>query len=142
MSRRARKVDRLAAEVLGAAAEEFRAWAVKALEGQVPNQRELARRLGWGQTTVSFALRGRFTFASWPKICRALDKDPIDLLARGRDRLREERQKARDAAFRRTMERDAAEEMISLWETLSPEGRARVVELLSADVEASIKAHA
>ncbi len=104
------------------------------------NQRELATRLGWGQTTVSFALRGRFTFQSWPKICRALDKDPVDALARGRDLLREERKMAREAALRQTMERDAAEQMISLWEALSPEGRARIVELLSAGVETSARA--
>ncbi len=67
-------------EVLKAAVEEFLACALAGIEGRVSSQRRLSILLGWAESTVSSALKGRFTFNSWPRICRALGLDPIDVL--------------------------------------------------------------
>ena len=91
MSRIARKVDRIPKDILEVAVADFARCALKALEGEIANQRELADRLGWPQTTLSSALKGKFTFRSWPAICRALTLDPIHALVRGREKLREEK---------------------------------------------------
>ena len=133
MPRIAHPVDPLPEDVLEAAAAEFMRCAVKALEGQIPNQRELADRLGWPETTLSSALKGRFTFTSWPKICRALGKDPIDELVRGRSELSKAEDRSREKAYRRMLERAEADTMLSFWRKLSPEEKSRVRSLLNED---------
>lgn len=133
MPRTARHVDPLPEEILEAAASEFQTCAVKALEGQIPNQRELADRLGWPETTLSSALKGHFTFNTWPKICRALDRDPIDELVRGRSELSKAEDQNRETAYRRMLERAEADTMVSFWRKLSPEEKSRVLVLLNED---------
>lgn len=133
MPRTARLVDPLPEDVLEAAASEFMTCALKALEGQIANQRELADRLGWPETTLSSALKGRFTFNSWPKICRALGKDPIDELVRGRSELSKAEDRSREKAYRRMLERAEADTMLSFWRKLSPEEKSRVRSLLNED---------
>ena len=126
----ARPVDPLPEEVLEAAVTEFKRCAVKALEGLVPNKRKLANRLGWPETTLGSALKGGFTFHSWAKICRALGRDPIDELVRGRAELRktEEETRAeayleRSEAFRQMLELAQVDAMVAFWRRLSPEER-------------------
>ena len=133
MPRIARPVDQLPEDVLDAAASELRQCAMKALEGLIPNQRELADRLGWPETTLSSALQGRFTFESWPKICRALGRDPIEELVRGRAELRKSEDEARAEAYRRMLERAQADTMVSFWRRLPPEERKRVVRWLNEE---------
>ena len=140
MPRRARRVRRIPEESLQEAATEFLASALKAIEGKIPNQRELAERLNWPETSLSSALQGRFTFKTWPRICRALGRDPIDELVRGRELLREEReaaraeqQAARDVTYREMLERAQADTMVALWRMLPPAERARVAEELTAE---------
>ncbi len=118
-------------EGLKAAVEEFLACALKALEGQIPSQRLLAALLDWPETTLSSALQGRFTFNTWPKICRALGKDPIDALVRGRDVLRAQRESDREQRYRGMLEHTRAETMIALWEKLPRSERKRVAERLA-----------
>jgi hypothetical protein len=131
MPRTARHIVPLPEEVLEAAATEFQRCAVAALKGQVQNQRELADRLGWPETTLSSALKGRFTFRTWPMICRALGRDPIDELARGRAELRKAEDRDREDAYRRMLERAEADTMLALCKRLSPAERSRVLDLLS-----------
>ena len=133
MPRTARPVDPLPEEILEAAASEFMTCAMKALEGQIANQRELADRLGWPETTLSSALKGRFTFHTWPKICRALGRDPIDELVRGRSELSKEENRSREAAYRRMLERAEADTMLSFWRKLSPEEKSRLLTLMTED---------
>jgi hypothetical protein len=132
----ARLIDSLPAEVLEAAAVEFLGAALKALEGQIPNRRELADRLGWSPTTVHNALKGHFTFSTWPKICRALERDPIDELVRGRAELIRSRadlrvaDREREDAYRVMVERAEGDTMVVFWRRLSLEERGRVARLL------------
>ena len=133
MSRRVPMADPLPEEDLKAAVEEFLACALKALEGQIPSQRKLAALLDWPETTLSSALKGRFTFNTWPRICRALGKDPIDALVRGRDVLRAQRESDREQSYREMLERTRAETMIALWKKLPREERARVAERLAQE---------
>lgn len=133
MPKIARPIEQLPDEVLDTAASELRRCALKALEGLVPNQRELADRLGWPETTLSSALQGRFTFDSWPKICRALGRDPIEELVRGRAELRKSEDEARAEAYRRMLERAQADTMVSFWRRLPPEERKRVVRWLNEE---------
>lgn len=136
MPRTTRTIEPLPEKILENAASDFVSCALKALEGQIPNQSELARRLGWPETTLSSALKGRFTFRSWPKICMALGKDPIDELARGRSELRKEEDASREDAYRAMLERAEADTMVTFWRTLPTAERERVLELLTADAEA------
>ncbi len=129
--RRIHRVDPVPEEDLKAAVEEFLACALKALEGKIPSQRQLAALLDWPETTLSSALRGRFTFRTWPRICRALGKDPIDALVRGRDVLRAQRESDREQRYREMLERTRAETMIALWEKLPRSERKRVAERLA-----------
>jgi hypothetical protein len=133
MPRIARPVDPLPQEILEAAASEFMTCAMKALEGQIANQRELADRLGWPETTLSSALKGHFTFNTWPKICRALGKDPIDELVRGRSELSKEEDQSREEAYRRMLERAEADTMFSFWRKLPAEERSRLLVLMKED---------
>ena len=140
MPRRARRVYPIPEKSLEEAATEFLASALKALEGEIRNQRELAARLNWPETSLSSALQGRFTFKTWPRICRALDRDPIDELVRGRDLLREElevaraeQQAARELTYREMLERAQADTMVALWRTLPSAERARVADVLAAE---------
>ncbi len=128
MPRGLHRVDPVPKEDQRAAVEEFLACAMKALEGQIPSQRQLAALLGWPETTLSSAIRGRFTFRTWPQICRALGKDPIDALVRGRDVLRAQRESDREQRYREMLERTRADTMIALWEKLPRCERARVAE--------------
>jgi hypothetical protein len=132
MPRTARTIDTLPEEILEAAAAEFMKCALAAINGQVPNQRELADRLGWPETTLSSALQGRFTFRTWPKICRALGRDPIDELVRGRDELRKAEDQDRAEAYRRMLERAEADTMVALWRKLPPAEQSRVLEFLTS----------
>lgn len=134
MSRKARPpIDSLPTEILEAAASEFLSCALKALEGQIENQRDLAARLGWPTSTLNSALKGGFTFSSWPKICCALGRDPIYELARGRVRLRAERDQQREESYRLMLERTEADTMVALWRKLSASEQLRVRELLNAE---------
>lgn len=144
MSRPVQTIDPLPEEELKAAADEFLACALKAVEGHALSQRKLAVLLGWAESTVSAALKGRFTFSSWPKICRALGQDPIDALVRGRERLRVQREKAHEqrqvaqaAVFREMLEDTRVETMISFWRKLPPEKRARLVDRLAREAVAA-----
>lgn len=134
MPRTARPIEQLHEEILDAAASEFKQCALKALEGQIPNQRELADRLGWPETTLSSALQGKLTFRSWPKICHALGRDPIDELVRGRSELSRAEDRDRELAYRRMLERAEADTMISFWRRLPPEEKQRVVRWLTEEV--------
>ncbi len=131
MGRRIHTIEPVPEEDLKAAVEEFLACALKALEGQIPSQRQLAARLDWPETTLSSALQGRFTFNTWPRICRALGKDPIDALVRGRDALRAQRESDREQRYREMLERTRADTMIALWEKLPRSERKRVAERLA-----------
>lgn len=142
MPRKARPVDPLPEEILEAAADEFLKCALKALQGQIPNQRELADRLDWPETTLSSALKGRFTFTTWPKICKALGRDPIDELVRGRARLRKEEDQARETAYRSMLERAQADTMVSFWKQLPPGEKSRVLEMLNRESAAAGEAEA
>lgn len=133
MPRIARPVEQLPEDVLEEAAADFMRCALKALEGQIPNQRELANRLGWPETTLSSALQGRFTFTTWPKICRALGRDPIEELIRGRAEIRKSEDEERENALRRMLERAEADTMVAFWRKLPRDERDRVVTLLSED---------
>ncbi len=120
--------------------EEFLACALKGLEGQVSSQRKLAILLDWAESTVSSALRGRFTFQSWPRICRALGQDPIDALVRGREALRDQRVRDRDqrelaqaAVFREMLEDTRIETTVSFWRKLPPEKQARLAQRLARE---------
>ena len=133
-------IEAIPEDALNAAAEEFLACALAGLDGQVPRQRKLAVLLGWAESTVSSALRGRFTFNSWPKICRALGLDPIDTLIRGREALRvrreracEQQQLAQAAVFREMLEDTRIETMVSFWRELPPEKRTRLAERLARE---------
>lgn len=132
MPRTARPIDPLPEEVLEAAAADFTRCALAALEGQIQNQRELADRLGWPETTLSSALKGHFTFNTWPKICRALGWDPIDALARGRSELRKTEDQNRADAYRRMLERAQADTMVAFWKRLPPAEQSRVLKLLTS----------
>jgi hypothetical protein len=127
----ARPIDQLPEEVLKAAAAEFMAAALKALEGQIPIKRELAHRLGWPDTTLGGVLRGCFTFDTWPKICRALERDPVDELVRGREELRREQDRKRENAYQRMRERVEVDTMVAFYRTLSFEERIRVARQLA-----------
>lgn len=131
MPRTARAVEPLPEEILEDAATWFRRCALKALEGLIPNQRELADRLGWPETTLSSALQGRFTFDTWPKICKALGRDPIDELVRGRRGVIEAEDAEREAAYRRMLEDAQADTMIQFWKALSADQRERVAARLA-----------
>ncbi len=131
MSRRIHRVDPVPEEDLKAAVEEFLVCALKSLEGEVPSQRQLAALLDWPETTLSSALRGRFTFNTWPRICRALGKDPIESLVRGREVLRAQRESDREQRYREMLERTRADTMIALWEKLPRCERTRVAERLA-----------
>ncbi len=65
------------------------------------------------------------------KICRALGKDPIDALVRGRDVLRAQRESDREQRYREMLEHTRAETMIALWEKLPRSERKRVAERLA-----------
>ncbi len=131
MSRRVYRIDPIPEEDLQAAVEEFLACALKALEGQISNQRYLAARLDWPETTLSSALQGRFTFNSWPRICRALGQDPIDALVRGREVLRAQRESEREQRYREMLESTQAETMVALWKKLPSREQARVMAQLA-----------
>ena len=131
MPRTARKVDRIPKDILEAATVDFPRCALKALEGQIANQRELADRLGWPETTLSSALKGRFTFRSWPMICRALGLDPIDALVRGREKMREDEDRAREASYRQMIERAEADTLVEFWCKLPVSERQRVTKRLN-----------
>ena len=131
MPRTARPIDPLPQKVLEDAATEFMSCALAALEGQIPNQRELADRLGWPETTLSTSLQGRFTFNTWPKICRALGRDPIDELTRGRAELRKAEDDQRADAYRRMLERAEADTMVAFWKRLPGTEQERVLQLLN-----------
>lgn len=140
MPRPVKTLEPLPEEDLKAAVDEFLACAVHALEGRVPSQRRLSIMLGWAESTVSSALRGRFTFSSWPRICRALGIDPIDALVRGREGLRLQRQRAheqeqlaRAAPFSEMLEDTRIETMISFWRRLPPEKRLTVAGQLAEE---------
>ncbi|HEX9658803.1 MAG TPA: hypothetical protein VGA18_00820 [Rhodothermales bacterium] len=135
MPRIARPIEQLPEDVLEEAALEFQRCALKALEGQIRNQRELADRLGWPESTLSSALQGHFTFHTWPKICRALGRDPIAELARGRAELRRAEDQDREDAYRQMLERAEADTMVAFCRKLPSRERSRVVELLLADGE-------
>lgn len=138
-------MEPLPEEELQAAAEEFVAWALEALQGQLPSQRELAKRLGWPASTLSSYLRGNLTLARWAQICRALGRDPIDELVRGREELRraeEERRQAederrraedsdRETSYRRMLERAEADTMVAFWKRLPADDQARVLDELN-----------
>ena len=128
MSRRILTVEPVPEKDLEAAVEEFLACAMKGLEGYIPSQRQLAALLGCPETTLSSALRGRFTFNTWPRICRALGKDPIDALVRGRDVLQAQRESDREERYREMLERVRADTMIAFWEKLPRSERTRVAE--------------
>ena len=131
MPRIARHVEPLPEETLAEAEAEFQRAALKALEGQIPIQRELADRLGWPETTLSSALKGRrFTFKSWPRICKALGLDPIDELVRGRAELRKSEDEARERAYRGMLDRMGADSIVVFWRTLPALERSRVLEAL------------
>ena len=93
-------------------------------------------------STVSSALKGRFTFNSWPRICHALGLDPIDTLARGREALhdqrvrdREQRELAQAEVFREMLEDTRIETTVSFWRLLPPEKRARLVRRLAREAD-------
>ena len=134
MPRIARTVASIPEEDLEAAAADFARCALKALQGRVLNQRELADRLGWPATTVSSALKGRFTFRSWPKICKALGLDPIDELVRGRREILREEEERRAVEYRLLLRRAEADAMVALWRKLPAAERARVLDLMKKDV--------
>ncbi len=136
-------VQPLPEKELNAAIEEFLACALSGLDGQVSNQRKLAIMIGWAESTVSSALKGRFTFSSWPKICRVLGLDPIDTLVRGREALRvqrernhEQRQLAQAAVFREMLEDTRIETMVSFWRQLPPKERARLADRITRETAA------
>ena len=125
---------------LKAATEEFLACALAGLDGRVDRQRKLAILLDWAESTVSTALKGRFTFQSWPRICHALGLDPIDTLVRGREALRiqreraqERRQMAQAAMFREMLEDTRIETMVLFWRNLPSEKQTRLAERLAQE---------
>ncbi len=143
MPRSVQTIDPIPEEDLRTAVDEFLACALKAIEGQVPSQRKLAVLLGWAESTVSAALKGRFTFSSWPRLCRALGQDPIDALVRGREALRAQRQRAHEqlqqeqvAVFREMLEDTRIETVVSFWRKLPPEKRARLAERITRETAA------
>ncbi len=136
-------VQPLPEKELEAVVEEFLACALAGLEGQVSSQRKLATMIGWAESTVSSALKGRFNFKSWPRICRALGLDPIDTFVRGREALRlqrerahEQRQLAQAVVFREMLEDTRIETMVSFWRKLPPEKRARLAERITRETAA------
>ena len=89
---------------------------------------------------MSAALKGRFTFSSWPRLCRALGQDPIDALVRGREALRaqqqrfqERRQQEQAAVFREMLEDTRIETMVSFWRKLPAEKRVRLAGQLAEE---------
>ncbi len=140
MPRPVQIVEPIPAEDMKAAVDEFLACALQGLEGRVSSQRKLAIQLDWAESTVSSALKGRFTFSSWPRICHALGLEPIDALVRGRQELRVQREKAHEqsqmaqaAVFREMLEDTRIETMVSFWRKLPPEKRVKVAGRLVAE---------
>jgi hypothetical protein len=129
----ARPIEQLPEEILEEAASEFMRCALKGLEGLIPNQRELADRLGWPETTLSSALKGHLTFHTWPKICRALGRDPIDELARGRAELQKTEDQDREMALRRMLERAEGDTLMCFWRKLPRDERVRLTRLMAEE---------
>ncbi len=65
MTRHILRIEPVPEEDLKGAVEEFLACALKALEGQLPSQRQLAALLNWPETTLSTALKQRSSCASF-----------------------------------------------------------------------------